>query len=320
MHSFLSRGSSPTMSLQTIIQQQVLQRLSKVGVAARQAVEAALVGQHRSIHRGLSVEFAGPRPYQPGDDLRRLDWIVYARTDRYDVRQYEEETRLRATIVLDASGSMGYGSGITSHGQSHVTKLDYGRWLAGALGFMMLRQSDAVGLAICDTEVRKHLPPASTMGHLLTVLEHLEDREPGGETSLGLVLESLAQRLKRRGLVVLITDAFDDADRLLMALRYLRHRKQDVRIFQIIDPQEERFALAGMVEFIGLEDEPRLRLDADRVRAYYQQALREHRQKLAEGCHAIGVQLETLRTDQDLALGLARVLSGASDAPSGART
>jgi uncharacterized protein (DUF58 family) len=308
------------MSLQSTIQEQILQRLSKVGVAARQAVEASLVGQHRSIHRGLSVEFAGHRPYQPGDDLRRLDWIVYARTDRYDVRQYEEETRLRATIVLDASGSMGYGSGVNNHGESRITKLDYARWLAGALGFMMLRQSDSVGLAICDTEVRKHLPPASTMSHLLTLLEHLEKREPGGETSLAVVLEDLAARLKRRGLVVLITDAFDDADRLLMALRYLRHRKQDVRIFQIVDPQEEQFALAGMIEFIGMEDEPRLRLDADRVRAYYQQALREHRRKLAEGCHAIGVQLETLRTDEDLALGLARILTASDGPTTGART
>jgi uncharacterized protein (DUF58 family) len=307
------------MTLQSTIQEQILQRLSKVGVAARQAVEASLVGQHRSIHRGLSVEFAGHRPYQLGDDLRRLDWIVYARTDRYNVRQYEEETRLRTTIVLDASGSMGYGSGIKNHGEAKVTKLDYARWLAGALGFLMLRQSDAVGLAICDTEVRTHLPPASTMGSLLTLLQHLEQREPGGETSLAVVLEDLAARIKRRGLVVLITDAFDDAERLLMALRFLRHRKQDVRIFQIIDPQEEQFALAGMIEFIGMESEPRLRLDADRVRAYYQQALREHRQKLAEGCHAIGVQLETMRTDEDLALGLGRVLSGAQESTAGRR-
>ena len=288
-------------------------------MAARQAVEAALVGQHRSIHRGLSVEFAGHRPYQPGDDLRRLDWIVYARTDRYDIRLYEEETRLRATIVLDASGSMGFGSGVENHNQTGVSKLDYARWLAAALGFMMLRQSDAVGLAICDTEVRTHLPPASTMGHLLTLLEHLERREPGGETALSTVLEHLAARLKRRGLVVLITDAFDDAEKLLMALRLLQHRKQDVRIFQIIDPQEEQFGLSGMMEFIGMEDEPRLRLDADRVRAYYQQAVREHRNKLAEGCHAIGVQLETLRTNEDLALGLARVLSGATSRNVGAR-
>ncbi len=308
------------MTLQSTVQEQVLQRLGKVGVAARQAVESVLVGQHRSVHRGLSVEFAGHRPYQPGDDLRRLDWIVYARTDRYDIRLYEEETRLRATIVVDASGSMGYGSGVSNHGEHKITKLDYARWTAAALGFLMLRQSDAVGLAVVDTEVREHLPPTSTMGGLLTLLSRLEQSQAGGETSLATVLESLAARISRRGVVILITDAFDDADRLLMALRYLRHRKQDVRIIQIVDPQEERFALQGMIEFIGMEHEPRVRLDADRVRAFYQQALAEHRQKLAEGCHAIGVQLETLRTDEDLAFGLVRILTAASGAPTGVRT
>ena len=299
------------MSLQQTVQEQVLQRLGKVGVEARQAVESALVGQHRSVHRGLSVEFAGHRPYQPGDDLRRLDWIVYARTDRYDIRLFEEETRLRATLVVDASGSMGYGSGVRNHGVEHITKLDYARWLAASLGFLMLRQSDAVGLAICDTEVRTHLPPASTMGHFLTVLDQLQERTPGGETSLASVLETLAARLSRRGLVILITDGFDDPERLLMALRYLRHRKQDVRIFQIVDPQEERFAFPGMIEFIGLEHEPRLKLDGDRVRSWYQKALAEHRHVLAQGCHAINVQLETLRTDEDLAFALVRILSAA---------
>jgi uncharacterized protein (DUF58 family) len=307
------------MSLQQTVQEQVLQRLGKVGVEARQAVESALIGQHRSVHRGLSVEFAGHRPYQPGDDLRRLDWIVYARTDRYDIRLYEEETRLRATLVVDASGSMGYSSGVHNHGKEQVTKLDYARWLAASLGYLMLRQSDAVGLAICDTQVRTHLPPASTMGHFLTVLEKLEDRVPGGETGLSQVLEALAAQLSRRGLVILITDAFDDPQRLLMAVRLLRHRKQDVRIFQIVDPQEERFAFAGMIEFLGLEQEPRLTLDGDRVRAWYQQALAAHRRVLAEGCHAINVQIETLRTDEDLALALVRVLGSAQGRPASVR-
>jgi uncharacterized protein (DUF58 family) len=291
------------MHLHQTVQEQVLQRLGKVGVAARHAVESVLVGKHRSLHRGLSVEFAGHRPYQLGDDLRRLDWVVWARTDRYDVRLFEEETRLRATLVVDASGSMGY------HSPGQVSKLDYARWTAAALGFLMQRQSDAVGLAICDTEVREHLPPVSTMGHLLTLLDRLENTQAGGETSLGQVLESLAMRLKRRGLVILITDAFDDPDRLLMALRFLRHRKQDVRVIQICDPEEERFSFRGMIEFIGLEHEPRLRLDGDRVRAWYQQTLADHRHQLAEGCHAIGIQLETIRTDEDLAFALIRILT-----------
>jgi uncharacterized protein (DUF58 family) len=290
------------VSLLSAVQEDVLERLGRIGVAARQAVESVLVGQHRSIRRGLSVEFAGHRPYQPGDDLRRLDWAVFARSDRYDVRQYEEETRLRATIAVDCSGSMGYGAPGT-------TKLDYARRLAAALGFLMIRQADAVGIATCDTAVREHLPPGSTMGHLVNVLDRLEATVPGGETALGPVVQQLAGRLSRRGLVVLITDGYDEPESLLAALRFLRHQRQDVRLFLVADPTEESFPHAGVVRFLGLEGEPPVLVDADRVRGFYREAFAAHRQRLAEGCHAINVRLETVRTDEDLALVLVRALS-----------
>jgi uncharacterized protein (DUF58 family) len=289
------------------VQEEVLERLGRVGVAARQAVESILSGQHRSVHRGLSVEFAGHRPYIPGDDLRHLDWLVYARTDRYDVRVYEEETRLRATLVVDCSGSMAYGP-------AGRTKLDYARVLAGALGFMMLRQGDAVGLALVDHRVREFCPPTATMGQFLNVLERLEATPAGGETSLAEVLDDLAGRLKRRGLVILISDTFDDVDRLVLALQHLRHQRQDVRVFQICDPREENFPFGGMREFIGMEDEPRLKLDGDRVRAFYREMLEEHLEKLAAGCHASSVVLETCRTDEDLAMVLVRALVGGATA------
>lgn len=283
------------------IQEEVLERIGRVGIPARHAVESILQGIHRSVHHGLSVEFAGHRPYQPGDDLRHLDWLVYARTDRYNVRVYEEETHLRATIVLDCSGSMAYG-------KAGSTKLDYARMLAGSLGFLMLRQSDAVGLALVDDTIREFHPPGSTMGHLLNLLNRLEQTPAGGETSLADVLDSMAERLSRRGLVVLISDTFDDPERLAQALQHLRHRRQDVRVFQVIDPQEESFPFKGMHEFIGMEQEPRMRLDGDRVRSHYQSMIEEHRARLAEGCHAAGVNLVTMRTNEDLALSLVKAL------------
>ncbi len=291
------------MALLYKVQEEVLERLGRVGVAARQAVESILSGQHRSVHRGLSVEFAGHRPYIPGDDLRHLDWLVYARTDRYDVRVYEEETRLRATLVVDCSGSMGYGPA----GRS---KLDYARVLAGALGYLMLRQGDAVGLALVDHEVREFVPPGATMGHFLNILERLENTPAGGETSLADVLEDLAGRVKRRGLVVLITDGLDDVDRLVLALQHLRYQRQDLRVFQVCDASEESFPFSGMHEFIGMEDEPRMKLDGDRVRAFYQETLEDHREKLAAGCHASSVALENCRTDEDLSMVLIRALVG----------
>jgi len=290
------------MSLHEQVQRQVLDRLGQVFITARQAVESVLAGQHRSLRRGLSVEFAGHRPYQPGDDLRRLDWLVYARSDRYDVRVYEEETRLRTTLVLDASGSMAYGSGAS-------TKLEFAKLLVAALGFLMVRQSDAVGLAVIDATVRSHLPPAGTMGHVITLIDHLETVEAGNETALGPVLESLAPALNRRGLVILVTDAFDDITSLSRALRLLRYRKQEVRVLEIIDAGEETFPFHGTLEVLGLEHERPVRLDGDRVRGYYQQALSAHRHQLSEACHGLGVQLETIRTDEDLALGLARALA-----------
>lgn len=285
-------------SLRTI-QEQVVERLGNLSITARQAVESILTGQHRSVRRGLSVEFAGHREYLAGDDLRHLDWSVFARTDRFEVRLYEEETRLRATLVIDASGSMGYGS----KGRS---KLEHAVSLAAAMGFLMVRQSDAVGLATLDTAVRAHLPPRSTMGHYLNVLEALEKTSAGGETALAGVLAGLAGQLSRRGLVILLTDAFDDVEALVLALHQLRHRRQQVYLFQILDPAEETFPFQGMVEMVGLEGEPRLRLDGDRVRAFYQQTFQAHQRRLAEGCHVAGVPRWVCRTDEDLAKTLVR--------------
>jgi uncharacterized protein (DUF58 family) len=289
------------MSLLRTVQEDVLERLGRVGVTARHAVESLLSGQHRSIHRGLSVEFAGHRPYQAGDDRPHLAWGVYARPDRFDVKVFEEETRLRATLVVDYSGSMAYGEG--------RSKLAYARSLAAALAFLMVRQGDAVGLVQCDTQIRNLMPPASTMGHLLGLLESLEQREAGGETALGEVLHDLAERLSRRGLVILITDAIDRPDNLVRALRHLRHRKQDVRLFQIVDPAERDFPFQGAYEFVGLEHEAKLRLDGDRARRLYQDLREEHEQAIAAGCHRAGVLLERLSTADDLALALVRALS-----------
>ena len=289
------------MSLLQKVQQEVIERLGNLSITAREAVESVLAGQHRSVRRGLSVEFAGHREYQPGDDLRHLDWLVWARSDRYDIRQYEEETKLRAAIVLDTSGSMGYASGAQ-------TKLEYARALAAALGFLMIRQSDAVGLVTCDTAIREFLPPGSTMAHFLNVLAALEKVQPGGETSLATVMDEIAERFTRRGLVILISDAFDDPEAFLKSIQHLRHRKQEVRLFQILDSEEQSFPFRGMIEFIGLEREPTLKLDGDRVRAHYQEVFAQHQGRLRSGCHAAGVQLETCSTNQELFTVLIRAL------------
>ncbi len=273
---------------------EVLRQLSLVSISARQAVENIMAGAHRSICRGLSVEFVGHREYVPGDDLRHLDWFVYARSDRFDIRQYEEETKLRVSLVLDASGSMGYTSG-------SVTKLDFARSLMAALGYLLVRQSDTVGAMVCDTDVRAELPAGGTMGCYLNLLKILGETRPTGETRFAATLEKYAPAFNRRGVVMLFTDGFDDPEQILLSLRLLRHRRQEVRLFQILDPAEETFPFRDTVEFVGLENEPRLKLDADRVRDRYLASFRAHQRRIAEGCAALGILHTVCRTTDDIA-------------------
>ena len=290
------------------VQEDVLHRLGRVGVAARHAVESLLSGQHRSVHRGLSVEFAGHRPYMPGDDLRHLDWQVYARSDRYDIKVFEEETRLSATIIVDYSGSMSYGSAGTS-------KLDYARMLAATLAFIMVRQGDGVGLVTCDKALRRQLPPGSTMGHLLQILKELEQQEAGGETSLAEVLQDVIPRLRRRSLVILISDCFDHAKPLVQSLQHMRFAGHDVRLFQVVDPKEESFDLRGSWELVGMEGEAPVRLDVDRIRHRYQSTLAAHREAILSGCHAAGVTCNHTTTDADLAMFVVEALTGNGEGP-----
>ena len=302
-------------SLADGVHAEILARLAGVSVAARQAVEGLLSGAHRSLRRGLSVEFAGHRPYLPGDDLRRLDWQVWARTDRLEIRQYEEETRLRATIVVDASGSLAYGA--KGQGIGGASKLDYARTLAAALAFLLVRERDAVGLAVIDTGVRRHLPPQTTMGHLLSMLDALADCPPGGETSLSAAITALMPLLARRGIVILITDALDDPDRIADCLRELRFRRQDVRLIVVEDPDEADFPFHGPLDVRGLEHEPKLDVDADRVRAYYRQAVREHHRRVEEAAHGVGATCDVVSTAEAPADALLRILAAGPAETSG---
>ena len=278
--------------------QAILARLAAISITARQAVEAVLAGNHRSVRRGLSVEFAGHRPYQPGDDLRHLDWLVHARTDRFDVRLYDEETRLRATLLIDASGS---------HAYPEVAAC--GRALAGALAELLSQQSDAVGLALLHGAQATHLPAASGMAALGRVLESLAADVPSGSTALGAAAETLAPHLPRRGLTILLSDCLDDPASVLRALRILRHRRQEIRVIRLLHPAVETFPLSGTVKCLGLEGERPQFLDADRARTAYREAFARHATELASACHECGAGLAVVRSDEDLATALGRILT-----------
>src|SRR5438874_1272361 len=212
-----------------------LARYGGLGLVARSLVEGFLTGVHKSPYKGYSVEFAEHRAYAPGDEIRHLDWRVLGKTDRYFIKEYEEETNLKAFLLVDASGSMAYAGATQS-------KFEYARHVAACLAYLMLHQLDAVGLVTHDTRIRQIIPPRATAKHLLRVLQALEQTRPGGETALAPLWHELAgHQIRRRGLVVILSDCYDDQDRLLMALKHFRHRKHEVILFHVLAPEEIEF-------------------------------------------------------------------------------
>lgn len=281
---------------------ELLASLSSMELRARAIVEGYYSGQHRSPYRGASIEFADHRPYTHGDELRHLDWRLYGRSDRFFIKQYEAETNLTVHLVLDASGSMGYPEG-------GVTKLTCASYLAAGLAYVAWRQRDAVGLTLFDTSIRDQLPPLSRRRHLQQVFERLEAARPGGETALADVLGQLGPALKRRGLVVLLSDLLDDPEELLRAVAILRRRGHDVIVMQVLDRGELRLPLRGPIVAEDMESGRRLSTDADEIREEYARAARRHVDTLREGCARHGIDHELFVTDRPLDAALVTYLS-----------
>jgi uncharacterized protein (DUF58 family) len=280
-----------------------LSRIGKLELVARTAVEGFLRGLHRSIQKGSSVEFAEHRPYVPGDDITHLDWRTYARTDRYYLKEYEDETNLRAMILLDASASMAFGSG-------GLTKFRYAQCLAAAMGFLLVRELDAVGLLIADSSVRRHAAPRASAVHLAGLFRELERAAPEGPTALGPVLQAAADRVRRRGLLVVISDLLDDPREILRGLLRFRHRKSEVLVFQVLDPHELEFPYTGWTVF--RDPEPpgqKARLDAGRLRATYLERMEEHLRAIKTGCGSSNVSWVLLDTRTPFQEALARSLA-----------
>ncbi len=292
----------PVAKPQDILDHDSLDRVSNLRLLARTVVESFISGQHRSVYKGYSVEFAQHRQYARGDEMRHIDWKVFGKSDRLVVKQYEEETNLRATICLDCSGSMGYGSG-------KETKLDFGRKAAAALAYLMIGQSDASGLITFDTEIRSQVPPRAAISHLSAILEELVNVKAGAETNLGTVMHRLCAQLKRRGLVILISDLFGPMDELVQALAHLHHKRHEVILFQVLDPAEFTFPFDTMAEFKSLEkSDHRVKLDAPRVRKAYLERFERFMRRLKEVCHQFRFDHVVLSTDQPFDGALSRYL------------
>jgi uncharacterized protein (DUF58 family) len=281
--------------------------LSKIGnlqIFARQVVEGFCSGLHRSPHKGFSVEFKQHRPYVPGDEIRHIDWRVFGRSDRFYIREYEEETNLRATLLLDRSGSMAYAR------DGALAKLDFATRLAACLAYLMLQQSDGVGLVTFDTAIRRYIPPRARISHLRVLIDELQESAPGGETELGTVFHDLVPKLHRRGLLVVLSDCFGDVATLLRALAHFRHAHHEILVFQIWDRDELDFPFKSWTQFECLERAGlKHLLDPALLREAYLENLAKFRDDLTRGCRRHKIDLVPFCTDQPYADALAAYLS-----------
>ena len=220
--------------------------LDSISMRAKMIVEGYIIGQHRSPYHGFSVEFAEHRSYEPGDEVRHIDWRLYGKTNRLYVKRYEEETNLRAHLILDTSKSMAYTSG-------GVSKLEYGSYLLAALSYLMISQQDAAGVVLFDESIRSFVPPKSTPSHLNTLLNVLDVKSPGVDTKIEPVLHEMAERIKKRGLVIIISDLFDEPKSIMNGLKHFRHSKQEVILFHILDRNELEIDFNTRTKFIDME-------------------------------------------------------------------
>lgn len=279
-----------------------LARLGDLQLIARTVVEGYVSGLHKSPFKGHSNEFAAYRQYMPGDDLKHFDWKVYARTDKKYVREYEEETNMTCTLLLDCSASMGYGS-------SDLIKFDYGCCLCAALTYMMIHQHDRVGLAAFDTAIKERFPPRSNPSHMRFLLNRLEELHPSGETGMADALHPIASSLDKRGLIILISDLLDDQDAVINALQHFRHDRHEVVVFNLFDPAEIKFPFEGLSEFRDVETNSKMQVRPAVVRDAYREEFEQFVDEYRKNCRNAGIDYQLVDTSTPYELILSHYLT-----------
>ncbi len=278
---------------QDLLPREAIARISRLEVQARQVVEGFLSGQHRSPFFGQSIEFAQHREYVQGDDIRRVDWKVWSKTDRYYLKLYEEETNLRTSILVDASESMQYGTG-------DLTKYDFASSIAAALTYLLLRQQDAVSLAVFDEVIRSRAPSRSSQNHLGAILSVLAVEKPKQKTDMLSLLRTIADEKSQKGLVILISDFFVDRENLFKGLQLIKRRGHDVMLFHVLDDQELDFTFTGTTKFEGMEDAGSLVCDPKSLREGYRKAMNEFIDELRKYSARNVIDYQTIRTSTPL--------------------
>jgi uncharacterized protein (DUF58 family) len=293
----------PERSSRSFLDPSVLARLAGFPLLSRRPMQGNVSGRHPSPHRGSSVEFAEYRKYVPGDDLRRLDWRAFGRSDRFFVKEFEADTNLRCCLVVDTSGSMGFGT-------VGMSKLDYARRIAGALGHLALLQGDAVGLACVAQGIVRNIPPRRNPSHLMAVFDVLEQTVPQGQTQLVPVLHELAETISQRALVVIISDLFVEPDELRSCFQHLRFRRHDVAVFHLLDPQEIAFEFRRPMRFLDMEGGPSIFAEPSEIAERYQKAISGYLDGLLQVVRESAVDYHRVSIDENYEQLLIRFLVG----------
>ncbi len=289
----MSETTRPGDDLRKYLDPKVLAKITRLDLQARLVVEGFIAGLHRSPFHGFSVEFASHRGYVPGDDTRHIDWKVQAKTDRYYVKQYEEETNLKATFLLDASESMQYG-------RDGMTKYQYAAAIVASLGYLLLRQQDAVGLAVFDDDLRSYVSAAASGAQLKRIIHEMDVAQPRQKTSLESVCHAMAEKLPRRGLVCLVSDLFVDTEGLLRGLQHFRHYDHEVIVLHVMDTDELTFGFQGNTMFNGLEETGRLLVDPRALRAGYLEAVNDFCLDVKRACVSHRMDYKRISTADNL--------------------
>jgi uncharacterized protein (DUF58 family) len=293
-----------TVSQSRFLDPETIATLEGLELRARRIVEGYVAGLHRSPYHGFSNEFAEHREYAAGDDLRYVDWKVFGKSDRFYLKQFEEETNLICYLLLDTSESMQY-RGPTAA----ISKLEYGQCIAAAISYLVLHQRDAVGLVTFDQEIRQFIRPSSNPSQLKQLLQVMEQTTAARKTQTGPIFNDLAERLKRRGIVIIISDLFDNVDEILAGLKHFRHRRHDVIVFQLLDPAELDFPFQQVTKFKGLEALGDVITEPRSLRAAYQKELQAFLRQVRVGCRSQQIDYLTVRTDEPLDTVLTAFLS-----------
>ena len=293
----------PDRHARSFLDAAVLSRLAAVPLFARKPMVGSVSGRHPSPYRGSSVEFAEYRKYVPGDDLRRLDWRAYGRSDRFYIKEFEADTNLRCCLVLDTSGSMDFGSG-------GITKIEYARRLAGALGYLALLQGDAVGLSCVADGIVRTIPPRRNPAHLTTVFDILEQAKPQNETQLAPVLHELAETIRQRALIIILSDLFVEPEALRGCFQHLRFRKHDVAAFHLLDPQELSFTFRRPMRFTDMEGGPAVFAEPNEIADRYHKVLAEYLAQVKQIMLESAMDYHRVTIDEDYEKVLMRFLVG----------